>query len=81
MSIYGVTPEEARQIQELPYVKETAMSADQGYTDFPLSKNKERPYLNIKKYQTQCFDWMNIELTEGSLPESPEGNCFKRKYP
>lgn len=72
VSIYGVTPEEARQIQELPYVKETAMSADQGYTDFPLSKNKERPYLNIKKYQTQCFDWMNIELTEGSLPESPE---------
>ena len=38
--------------------------------DFPESGNESRPYLNIKAYETPEFDWMNIQLKEGRLPEN-----------
>ncbi|MBR2408733.1 MAG: ABC transporter permease [Lachnospiraceae bacterium] len=59
------------EIKDIRQVKETSVSADYGCTDFTQSANPDRPYLQVKAYGTKNFDWMNIELTEGRLPEKP----------
>ena len=70
VSMYDVTEKELEQVNALPYVEQTAVSADQGFTDFSLSANDQRPYLFVKSYSPQCFDWMNITLKSGRLPEN-----------
>ncbi len=72
VSMYDITREEYETIREMPGVKETACSAAYGSTVFEASANAERPYLNLKAYSMPCFDWMNIELSEGRLPENPK---------
>lgn len=70
VSLYDITPEEYEKVRDMPGVKETARSAAYGNTEFAASANPERPYLNVKAYSMACFDWMNIELSEGRLPEN-----------
>lgn len=70
VSMYGITSKEYGEVLEVPGVKETAVSTTYGSTEFTESENEERPYLNVKAYTMPCFDWMNIELSEGRLPES-----------
>lgn len=70
VSMYGITEEEYENVLEVPGVKETAISTGYGSSEFGASANKERPYLNVKAYTMPCFDWMNIELSEGRLPEN-----------
>ncbi len=72
VSMYDVTEEMCEEAEALPYVRETGRSQALGVTGFAQSANKERPYLNIKAYSPVCFDWMNIHLTEGRLPENGE---------
>lgn len=69
VSMYGIGEKEYEEVLSLPYVKETAVSAYLGNTMFDQSGNKERPYLNVKSYTGKCFDWMNISLVVGRLPE------------
>lgn len=70
VSMYDLQPEEAKEVQEISWVQETARSETLGMADFPESGNESRPYLNIKAYETPEFDWMNIQLKEGRLPEN-----------
>ena len=70
VSMYGITSEKYEEVREMPNVKETALSAALGSTLFGASANPERPYLNLKAYSVPCFDWMNIKLSEGRLPEN-----------
>lgn len=78
VSIYGVTEEMCGEVQSLPYVRETARSKGYGATEFEQSANDERPYLNVKAYEPACFDWMNIHLTEGRLPENEQEIVISR---
>lgn len=68
-SMYDMTEADMDKIQSLGYVKETGRSADYGFTEFPVSANPSRPYLYVKSYEAPCFEWMNMELAEGRLPE------------
>lgn len=70
VSMYGITAEEYEKVREMPDVKETALSVTYGNTEFAASANPERPYLNLKAYSMPCFDWMNIKLSDGRLPEN-----------
>ena len=70
VAMYDLKPEEAEKVRGISWVKETARSKQVGMTDFPESGNESRPYLNIKAYETPEFDWMNIQLKEGRLPEN-----------
>lgn len=70
VSLYDITLEEYEKVREMPGIRETALSAAYGNTEFAASANPERPYLNVKAYSMACFDWMNIELSEGRLPEN-----------
>ncbi len=72
ISMYDITPEDYEKVENMPGIKETACSASYGCTEFEASADAERPYLNLKAYSLLCFDWMNIELAEGRLPENPQ---------
>lgn len=70
VSMYEITTEEYEKVLQTPGVKETAVSAAYGCTEFAASADPERPYLNVKAYTAPCFDWMNIQLMEGRLPKN-----------
>lgn len=67
--LYDVGQEQLGKVQEMEAVTGTAASMDMGMTVFEQSGNAERPYLNIKAYETRGFDWYNIDLIKGRLPE------------
>lgn len=68
--MYGIKADAVSALKDIDYVKETAASADYGDTEFLKSGNKEKPYLTVKAYSKNCFDWMNITLKEGRLPKN-----------
>lgn len=70
VSFYDTDKKGLEEAKKLPYVKETALSANYGNTEFPFSASKSRPYLTVKVYTENCFDWMNIELKEGRFPKN-----------
>lgn len=72
VALYDITKEQRDEVLALQGIKETAISVDYGATEFAQSANAERPYLNIKAYQQPCFDWMNIKVKEGRLPEQSD---------
>lgn len=67
--MYDITDKEYDKVKNLEWIEETAVSAYYGFTEFEQSANVLRPYLNVKAYETECFDWMNIELKSGRLPK------------
>ncbi|MCI8318179.1 MAG: ABC transporter permease [Lachnospiraceae bacterium] len=71
VSMFDITKKQYEEVEALTWVKETALSKTLGCIDFAQSGNEERPYLNVKGYTSHCFDWMNITLLEGRLPEKP----------
>ncbi len=69
--VYDVDKAVADEIAALDYVEETGVSRPLGYTVFEKSGNPEwTPYLEIKGYSEELFDWMNIDLVEGRFPEN-----------
>lgn len=71
VSMYDITEKEYEKVMEVPGVKEAAFSTTYGSTEFEASASEEHPYLNVKAYTMPCFDWMNIKISEGRLPENP----------
>lgn len=71
-SIYDVNGEELSEIEAMEHVSEAAVSKSIGMTNFELSNNPQRPYLNVRAYSDKCFDWMNIELSEGRFPTATD---------
>lgn len=72
VALYDITKKEQEEIEKLEEVEETAASINYGFTEFAQSANEDRPYLNVKAYQKECFDWMNIKLKRGRLPENAD---------
>ena len=70
--VYDVTKEEADEISALYSIDKLEVSRPLGYTDFPQSANIETPYLELKGYSGELFDWMNINIIEGRVPETEE---------
>ncbi|MCM1288218.1 MAG: FtsX-like permease family protein [Clostridium sp.] len=70
--VYDTTKDKMEQLQGMDMVESTVASASLGLTDFSYSKNTERPYLNVKAYEKECFDLYNIKLAEGRLPENSD---------
>lgn len=69
VALFDITKKEQEEVEKLAEVEKTAVSVNYGCTEFAQSANESRPYLNVKGYQKECFDWMNIELKSGRLPE------------
>ena len=69
VAMYDITDKEFDEVKKLEWIDETAVSAYYGFTEFDQSANERRPYLNVKAYEAECFDWMNIELKSGRFPK------------
>ena len=69
VSAYDVNEKQYEDLKQLKHVKKTAVSANYDYSEFAASANEWKPFLQIKAYQKDAFDWMNIRVTEGRLPE------------
>lgn len=78
VSMYDVSQKELENVRNLGYVRETAKSADYGFADFADSGNQMRPYLYVKAYESTCYDWMNLKLKEGRLPENTNEAVISR---
>ena len=70
VSAYDVTAKQYEELKQMEHVKGTVISANYEHCEFAASANTERPFLQMKAYDEDAFDWMNIRLTEGRLPEN-----------
>ena len=68
--VYDLTKEEVDEISRLKSIDKLEVSRPLGYTDFPQSANVETPFLELKGYSGDIFDWMNINVIEGRAPEN-----------
>jgi putative ABC transport system permease protein len=55
-------------ISSYPFVERAGISVNEGDTVFSQSGNPERPFLNIRLYNSSMFSMANIHVTEGRLP-------------
>ena len=69
-AVYNIDREKLKQIKELDGIKEIAVTEDLKYSDFKLSGNPQKPFVNVRRYSPSAFEWMNIKLVDGRLPEN-----------
>jgi len=69
INAYDVDASQYEKIKNLDAVDETAVSVGYDLSVFEQSANPVRPYINLKAYSKENFDWMNMRLAEGRFPE------------
>ncbi|MBR3833132.1 MAG: ABC transporter permease [Lachnospiraceae bacterium] len=72
INAYEVDASQYEKIKDLDAVDETAVSVGYDLSVFEQSANPVRPYINLKAYSKENFDWMNMTLVEGRYPENSE---------
>ena len=72
INAYDVDASQYEKIKDLDAVDETAVSVGYDLSVFEQSANPVRPYINLKAYSKENFDWMNMTLVEGRYPENSE---------
>ncbi|MDO4415754.1 MAG: FtsX-like permease family protein [Erysipelotrichaceae bacterium] len=70
INVYDIDNEQYEKLKELPFVEETGISSHLAISPFAESGNAYKPYLDLRSYSKNSFDWMNIRVTEGRLPEN-----------
>ena len=69
--VYDVDGNIVNEIAALDCVDTIGVSRPLGYTEFKKSGNPDNtPFLEIKGYSDKLFDWMNINVKEGSVPQN-----------
>ena len=69
-AVYDIDREKLKQIKELNGITEIAVTEDLKYSDFEMSANPQKPFVNVRRYAPSAFEWMNIKLVDGRLPEN-----------
>lgn len=57
-------------ILEYEYIEDTAVSYRKGFVKFAESVRDDRPYILVTGYSEKNFEWQNVKVTEGRLPEN-----------
>lgn len=70
INVYDIDNEQYEKLKELPFVEETGISSHLAISPFAESNDPYKPYLDLRSYSKNSFDWMNIRVTEGRLPEN-----------
>lgn len=70
MTVYDIHAEDLSVIKEIDEADKIGFICRQGFTDYPASANKDRPYLEVKAYAPVAFDLLGIHVTKGRLPEN-----------
>ena len=69
-AVYDIDREQLETIKGYSEVTDIGVTEDLKLTDFDQSGKAERPFLNIRRYSAEAFEWMNIRVVEGRLPEN-----------
>ena len=69
-AVYDINREKLETIKGYSEVTDIGITEDLKLTDFEKSGKPERPFLNIRSYSSEAFEWMNIKVVEGRLPEN-----------
>ena len=71
VQVFDVGLDEIEQIENLECIDKLEVSKPLGYTEFAQTGNPvDTPFLELKGYSGELFDWMNIHLIEGRYPEN-----------
>ncbi|MBP5608982.1 MAG: ABC transporter permease [Lachnospiraceae bacterium] len=71
IQVYDVDKTIVDKIKALPCVDKTEVSRPLGYSEFAASGNPgDTPYIELKGYSGEIFNWMNVRLTDGRYPEN-----------
>ena len=71
--VYQVDEEQVEAIKSLDYVDQVAVTRPLGYTEFEQSGNPDAtPFLELKGYSPEVFEWLKIRVKEGRLPEAED---------
>ena len=69
-AVYDIDREKLDQIKSMEGITEIAVTEDLKYSDFEMSANPQKPFVNVRRYSPSAFEWMNIKLVDGRLPEN-----------
>ena len=69
-AVYDIDREKLDQIKSMEGITEIAVTEDLKYSDFEKSANPQKPFVNVRRYSPSAFEWMNIKLVDGRLPEN-----------
>ncbi len=69
-NVYDITDQELSELTKLEDIEQIGISSDLDYAYLLQSANVDRPYLQIKSYNSQAFRLHNIKLVAGRLPEN-----------
>ena len=69
-AVYNIDREKLDQIKSMEGITEIAVTEDLKYSDFEMSANPQKPFVNVRRYSPSAFEWMNIKLVDGRLPEN-----------
>lgn len=72
VNLYNLTEDDYKSLSSIPWVKSIARSDDLGDLDLSSINHDKKPYLNVKGYELNEFDWMNIQVIEGRLPQNSQ---------
>ncbi len=70
IAFYDLNQEDYSRLSRVDYVKKTVQSKHLGLTTIPFSENQNRPFLNIRGMEAEGFDWCNVTVLAGRLPQN-----------
>ena len=70
LACYDISPDEYEKISSMSYITDSAVTENRMLSEFHESGNILRPFLNLRCFSEKAFEWDNITITEGRLPEN-----------
>ncbi|MCR4731374.1 MAG: ABC transporter permease [Saccharofermentans sp.] len=69
-AVYNLDKEKLEKLKELDEITEIAITEDLKYSEFEQSAKPEKPFINVRRYSADAFNWTNIKLVDGRLPQN-----------
>ncbi|MCR4586321.1 MAG: FtsX-like permease family protein [Lachnospiraceae bacterium] len=80
MQVYDVDKTIVDKIKALPWIDKAEVSRALGYSEFAASGDPAlTPYIELKGYSGEIFNWMNIRLVEGRYPQNDRELIISRR--
>lgn len=70
IAAYDLDENSYQELVNRPEIEKSAICYDLGFSMCEQSQKESRPFWEVKAYSDDCFDWNNITLVEGRLPET-----------
>ena len=72
VNMYDLTEDDYKNLSDISWVKSISRSENLGDLDLSAIDSNKKPYLNVKGYEPDEVDWMNLQLVEGRFPQNSQ---------